>query len=69
MRHLTQVYDEPFNFEMVLREYGKFAGRKSTFQSFTRPVVMKAYENLQVSPARACQVLFDLRNCVSTCAG
>ncbi|KAF0312121.1 Origin recognition complex subunit 4 [Amphibalanus amphitrite] len=47
MRHLTQVYDEPFNFEMVLREYGKFAGRKSTFQSFTRPVVMKAYENLQ----------------------
>lgn len=49
MRHLTQIYDEPFNFEMVLREYRKFAGRKSSFQSFPRPVVMKAFENLQVS--------------------
>jgi len=47
MRHLTQIYDEPFNFEMVMREYGKFASRKSSFQSFTRPVVMKAFENLQ----------------------
>ncbi|XP_037079192.1 origin recognition complex subunit 4-like, partial [Pollicipes pollicipes] len=47
MRHMTQVYDEPFNFEMVVREYGKFASRRSVFQSFTRPVLRKAYENLQ----------------------
>lgn len=48
MKHLTTVYEgEPFNFEMVLREYMKFTQRKSTLQSFDRPVVFKAYDQLQ----------------------
>lgn len=48
MKHLTTVYEgEPFNFEMVLREYMKFSQRKSTMQSFERPVVFKAFDQLQ----------------------
>jgi len=48
MKHLTTVYEgEPFNFEMVLREYRKFSQRKSTMQSFDRPVVFKSFDQLQ----------------------
>lgn len=47
MRHLSQIYDETFNFEMVCREFGKFAAKNSTFASFPRAVLMKAFENLQ----------------------
>ena len=30
---LTQVYDEPFNLELVLREWGRFAGSRSVPRS------------------------------------
>ncbi|XP_076032849.1 origin recognition complex subunit 4 [Oratosquilla oratoria] len=48
MKHLVQIYEgEPFNFEMVLHEYLKFSQRKSSMQSFDRPVVLKAFDQLQ----------------------
>ncbi|KAK8392638.1 hypothetical protein O3P69_014814 [Scylla paramamosain] len=46
MKHLAEVYDgEPFNFEMVYREYLKFS-LKSSMQSFEKPVVFKAFDQL-----------------------
>lgn len=49
MKHLTMIYEgEPFNFEMVFHEYLKFSQRKSTMQSFERPVVFKAFDQLKV---------------------
>ncbi|XP_045106993.1 origin recognition complex subunit 4-like isoform X2 [Portunus trituberculatus] len=46
MKHLAEVYDgEPFNFEMVYREYCKFS-LKSSMQSFEKPVVFKAFDQL-----------------------
>lgn len=48
MKRLAEVYDgEPFNFEMVYREYLKFS-LKSSMQSFERPVVFKAFDQLMV---------------------
>ncbi|XP_063615546.1 origin recognition complex subunit 4-like [Penaeus indicus] len=48
MKHLTVIYEgEPFNFEMVFHEYLKFSQRKSTMQSFERPVVFKAFDQLK----------------------
>lgn len=50
MKHLTTIYEgEPFNFEMVFHEYLKFSQRKSTMQSFERPVVFKAFDQLKVN--------------------
>ncbi|KAL9966080.1 hypothetical protein ACROYT_G024094 [Oculina patagonica] len=48
MKHLITIYDgEPFNFEMVYKEYQKFAQKKGfTVQSFEKPVVLKAFEHL-----------------------
>lgn len=46
MKRLAEVYDgEPYNFEMVYREYLKFS-LKSSMQSFDRPVVFKAFDQL-----------------------
>ncbi|XP_064098029.1 origin recognition complex subunit 4-like [Macrobrachium nipponense] len=48
MKHLTTVYEgEPFNFEMVFREYMKFCCNKSSMQSYERPVIFKAYDQLK----------------------
>ncbi|XP_068216031.1 origin recognition complex subunit 4 [Palaemon carinicauda] len=48
MKHLTTVYEgEPFNFEMVFREYMKFCHSKSSMQSYERPVIFKAYDQLK----------------------
>lgn len=48
MKHLSEVYEgEPVNFEMVYREYIKFS-LKSSMQSFERPVVFKAFDQLMV---------------------
>ncbi|KAH3704707.1 origin recognition complex subunit 4-like [Dreissena polymorpha] len=47
MKHLCDIYDgEPFNFEMVYKEYQKFAQRRSSMQVFEKPVVLKAFEHL-----------------------
>lgn len=47
MKHLCDVYDgEPFNFEMVYKEYQKFAQRRSSMQVFDKAVVLKAFEHL-----------------------
>ncbi|XP_060568327.1 origin recognition complex subunit 4-like [Ruditapes philippinarum] len=47
MKHLGDIYDgEPFNFEMVYKEYQKFSQRRSSMQVFEKPVVMKAFEHL-----------------------
>jgi origin recognition complex subunit 4 len=47
MKHVRQIYDdEPFNFEMVFKEYQKFVRRKSSVQSYEKPVVLKAFEHL-----------------------
>ena len=46
MKHLTETYDsEPFNFEMVYKEYHRFATRRSQ-QMFDKAVVLKAFEHL-----------------------
>ncbi|XP_045605144.1 origin recognition complex subunit 4 isoform X1 [Procambarus clarkii] len=48
MKHLTTIYEgEPFNFEMVFHEYLKFSQRRSSMQSFERPVVFKAFDQLK----------------------
>ncbi|KAG7161639.1 Origin recognition complex subunit 4-like 1 [Homarus americanus] len=48
MKHLTTIYEgEPFNFEMVFHEYRKFSRQRSTMQSFERPVVFKAFDQLK----------------------
>lgn len=47
MHHLTNIYTEPFNFQMVYNEYVKFAKRRShILQNYSKQVVMKAYEHL-----------------------
>ncbi|XP_068716512.1 origin recognition complex subunit 4-like isoform X1 [Montipora foliosa] len=48
MKHLTTTFEgEPFNFEMVYKEYQKFSQtRGHSVQSFEKPVVLKAFEHL-----------------------
>lgn len=47
MKHLCDIYDgEPFNFEMVYKEYQKFAQKRSSMQVFDKAVVLKAFEHL-----------------------
>ncbi|XP_071788843.1 origin recognition complex subunit 4-like [Asterias amurensis] len=48
MKHLTDMYDgDAFNFEMLYNEYLKFMQRKAhVVQSFEKPVVLKAFEQL-----------------------
>lgn len=49
MKHHTDIFNkQPMNFEMVLTRYTKFANANSSVQSVQRPVVMKAFEHLQV---------------------
>lgn len=47
MVHLTKIYDgEPFNFEMVYKEFLKFATGKSSLET-SKPVVTKAFQQLE----------------------
>ncbi|CAN7980338.1 unnamed protein product, partial [Ixodes pacificus] len=49
MLHLTKIYDgEPFNFEMVYKEYQKFISSKSTPQSTGKSILMKAFQHLEM---------------------
>lgn len=50
MKHHVDIYDnQPMNFEMILSRYIKFVNANSNIQSVQRPVVMKAFEHIQVS--------------------
>lgn len=50
MKHHAEIYDnQPMNFEMILSRYMKFANANSSIQGFQRPVIMKAFEHLEVS--------------------
>lgn len=46
MMHLTEIYDgEPFNFEIVFNELGRFLRNRMKW-NIEKPVVMKAFEHL-----------------------
>ncbi|KAG8035570.1 hypothetical protein G9C98_000998 [Cotesia typhae] len=47
MKHETEIYDEPFNFEAILNRYVKFANQLSSIHSVQRPVIMKAFEHIK----------------------
>jgi origin recognition complex subunit 4 len=50
IKHHCEIYDsDPFNFEMILTRYNKFAYKSSTMQNIDREVVLKGFENLKVS--------------------
>lgn len=49
MKHHGDVYDDDaFNFEMILTRYTKFINSNSNIQAVPRPVILKAFEHLQV---------------------
>ncbi|XP_044264223.1 origin recognition complex subunit 4 [Tribolium madens] len=48
MKHHCEIYDnQPMNFEMVFNRYLKFANANSNIQTVERPVIMKAFEQIQ----------------------
>ncbi|XP_062550599.1 origin recognition complex subunit 4 [Armigeres subalbatus] len=48
MKHHSEIYDkDPFNFEMILTRYNKFANSNSSMQGIDRSVVLKAYEHVK----------------------
>ncbi|XP_070507382.1 origin recognition complex subunit 4 [Chironomus tepperi] len=48
IKHHSEIYDnDPFNFEIILTRYNKFALKSSTMQNIDREVVLKAFENLK----------------------
>ncbi|XP_970921.2 origin recognition complex subunit 4 [Tribolium castaneum] len=50
MKHHCEIYDnQPMNFEMVFNRYLKFANANSNIQTVERPVIMKAFEQIEVS--------------------
>nr|XP_023016496.1 origin recognition complex subunit 4 isoform X2 [Leptinotarsa decemlineata] len=49
MKHHDEIYEnQPMNFEMILTRYIKFANANSSIQSMPRPVIMKAFEHIQI---------------------
>lgn len=47
MHHVSNTYEEPFNFQMVYVEFLKFAKRRSNIlRNHSKQVLMKAYEHL-----------------------
>lgn len=49
MSHQMELYDEePFNFEMILNRYFKFVKQSNSVKLSERPVILKAYERIQV---------------------
>lgn len=50
IKHHSEIYDnDPFNFEMILTRYNKFAYKSSSMQNLNREVVLKGFENLKVN--------------------
>lgn len=50
IKHHCEIYDnDPFNFEMILTRYNKFAYKSSSMQNLNREVVLKGFENLKVN--------------------
>ncbi|XP_065085183.1 origin recognition complex subunit 4 [Ochlerotatus camptorhynchus] len=48
MKHHSEIYDrDPFNFEMILTRYNKFANSSTTMQGIDRSVILKAYEHIK----------------------
>lgn len=48
IKHHCEIYDsDPFNFEIILARYLKFANKSSTMQGLDREVVLKGFENLK----------------------
>ncbi|XP_035904740.1 origin recognition complex subunit 4 [Anopheles stephensi] len=48
MKHHSEIYDrEPFNYEMILTRFSKWANSSSTMKGIERPVVLKAFEHLK----------------------
>lgn len=58
MSHQMELYDEePFNFEMILNRYLKFVKQSNSVKLSERPVILKAYERIQV---RTMSVLYSI---------
>lgn len=50
IKHHSEIYDSnPFNFEMILTRYNKFANTNTLTHAVQRPVVLKAFEHITVS--------------------
>jgi len=48
IKHHCDIYDnDPFNFEMILTRFNKFACRSSTIQNIDREILLKSFENLK----------------------
>ncbi|CAO1361964.1 unnamed protein product [Diamesa serratosioi] len=48
IKHHCEIYDnDPFNFEIILGRYQKFANKSSSMQGLDREVVLKGFENLK----------------------
>lgn len=59
IKHHCEIYDnDPFNFEMILTRYNKFAYKSSTMQNIDRGVVLKGFENLKVR--NICRLKFEI---------
>lgn len=49
MSHQYEIFDgDPFNFEMIVGRYLKFASQNSAIQVTQRPVILKAFERIKV---------------------
>ncbi|XP_075215104.1 origin recognition complex subunit 4 isoform X4 [Lycorma delicatula] len=75
MSHQTEIFDgEPFNFEMIIGRYLKFANQNSAIHITQRPVIFKAFERIKhlelISPvnpsAKNIQREFQLYNFLLT---
>lgn len=48
IKHHCDIYDnDPFNFEMILTRFAKFAVKSSSMQNTDREMVLKSFENLK----------------------
>lgn len=48
IKHHCKIYDnDPFNFEMILTRFNKFAVRSTTVQNIEREMILKRFENLK----------------------
>jgi origin recognition complex subunit 4 len=48
MKHHCDIYDnDPFNFEIILTRFKKFALKSTTMQNTEREIVLKRFENLK----------------------
>lgn len=51
MKHHCDIYDsQVMNFEMIYTRFLKFVNSNSNIQNVQRPVLMKAFEHIQVVP-------------------